>query len=201
MSAPDEAVASRLPAEFARDITLRNGTALRLRALRDSDRSELVALFNRCSPESIRFRFLRLITSLPDSLLDQLVSVDGSKHVAIVVTKPENADERVVAIGRYYALDERPEVAEVAFLVEDQMQKRGIGTILLDTLAEIARLHSITRFSADVLADNRTMLSVFRKAGYALSSSVSYGVTHLEFSILSNELNKTRTEEASAESP
>jgi GNAT superfamily N-acetyltransferase len=172
-----------------------------LRALRDSDRSELIDLFNRCSPESIRFRFLRLITSLPDSLLDQLVAVDGSKHVAIVVIKRVDTKERVVAIGRYFALDERPEVAEVAFLVEDQMQKKGIGTILLDTLAEIARLHNITRFSADVLADNRTMLSVFRKAGYALSSSVSYGVTHLEFSILSNELNKTRTEEASAESP
>ncbi len=195
MSAPDHPGASQSPAEFLRDITLRNGTALRLRALRESDRSKLVALFNRCSPESIRFRFLRLIKSLPDSLLDQLVSVDGSKHVAIVVVKPEATTERIVAVGRYSALDERPEVAEVAFLVEDHMQRRGIGTILLDTLAEVARLHGITRFAADVLADNRTMLSVFRKAGYALSSSVSYGVTHLEFSILSYELDKTRTEE------
>jgi GNAT superfamily N-acetyltransferase len=195
MSARDHFGASQLPAEFTRDITLRNGTALRLRALRDADRNELVALFNRCSPESIRFRFLRLITSLPDSLLDQLVSVDGTKHVAIVVVRPENAEGRVVAIGRYFALDDRPEVAEVAFLVEDEMQRRGIGTILLDTLAEIARLHGITRFAADVLADNLTMLSVFRKAGYALSSSVSYGVTHLEFSILSNELDKTRAED------
>ena len=50
------------------------------------------------------------------------------------------------------------------------MQRRGIGTLLLDSLAELAREHGVNRFSADVLADNRLMLSVFRKAGYALSA-------------------------------
>ena len=93
------------------------------------------------------------------------------------------ADERIIAVGQYYALEDRPDVAEVSFLVEDAMQRRGIGTLLLDLLAEIAREHGVNRFSADVLADNHVMLSVFRKAGYALSSAVSYGVTHLEFPI------------------
>jgi hypothetical protein len=72
------------------------------------------------------------------------------------------------------------------------MQRRGIGTVLLDCLAEIARRHEITRFAADVLADNRTMLSVFRKAGYALSSNISYGVSHLEFPVAASELAETR---------
>ncbi len=171
---------------FSRDVLLRDGAVLRMRALRQDDREALVALFNRCSPETIRFRFLRMVKELTGSVLDTLVAVDGLRHVALVVTEgggPAEEDEKIVAVGRYITLDDRLEVAEVSFLVEDSMQRRGIGTALLDTLAEIAREHGIARFSADVLADNHAMLSVFRKAGYALSSNTSYGVTHLEFPI------------------
>jgi acetate---CoA ligase (ADP-forming) len=179
---------------FTRDVVLRDGAVLRLRELRQSDRAGLIGLFDRCSPESIRYRFLRLITELPDSLLDHLITVDGSRHVALVVVHGEAAEEEIVAVGRYFALDPRPAVAEVSFLVEDRMQRRGIGTILLDCLAEIARSHGITHFAADVLADNRTMLSVFRHAGYAVSSNVSYGVSHLEFPIVANEIASHRQE-------
>jgi len=182
---------------FSRDVLLRNGAVLRMRALRQTDRQALIDLFNRCSPETRRFRFLRMITSLPDSLLDQLVAVDGVNHVALVVTLGE--DDKIVAVGRYFALEERSHVAEVSFLVEDALQRRGIGTILLDALAEIARQHGITRFSADVLADNRVMLSVFRKAGYALTANISYGVTHLEFPIIRSEVAEARRESQEAE--
>jgi GNAT superfamily N-acetyltransferase len=166
---------------FVRPVVLRDGVALQMRALRQNDREALIALFNRCSPETIRYRFLRMVTELPDSLLDHLIAVDGDRHVALVVT--EHDEDKIVAVGRYFALADRPEIAEVSFLVEDALQRRGIGTVLLDTLAEIARRHGITRFAADVLADNRLMLSVFNKAGYALTSNTSYGVTHLEFPI------------------
>jgi acetate---CoA ligase (ADP-forming) len=187
------------PENFLRDVLLRDGALLRMRALRQTDREGLIALFNRCSPETRRYRFLRMITSLPDSLVDQLVATDGVRHVALVLTQGENNDEKIVAVGRYFALDKHPNVAEVSFLVEDAMQKRGIGTILLDALAEIAREHGITRFSADVLADNRLMMSVFRKAGYALTSNISYGVTHLEFPILRSEVAEARREAQEAE--
>lgn len=187
------------PENFLRDVLLRDGALLRMRALRQSDREALIALFNRCSPETRRYRFLRMITSLPDSLLDQLVATDGVRHVALVLTQGENDEEKIVAVGRYFALDKHPNVAEVSFLVEDAMQKRGIGTILLDALAEIAREHGITRFAADVLADNRLMMSVFRKAGYALTSNISYGVTHLEFPILCSEVAEARRDAQEAE--
>ncbi|MGH9837665.1 MAG: GNAT family N-acetyltransferase [Blastocatellia bacterium] len=184
---------------FSRDVLLRDGAVLRLRALRQSDREGLVALFNRCSPETIRYRFLRMVTELTGPMLESLVAVDGVRHVALVVTQGEGAEERIIAVGRYFTLEDRPQVAEVSFLVEDAMQRRGIGTVLLDTLAEIAREHSITRFAADVMADNRLMLSVFRKAGYALSSNISYGVTHLEFPILRSEVAEARREAQEAE--
>ncbi len=132
-------------------------------------------------------------------MLDRLTDTDSSRHVALVVTQGEGRDERIVSVGRYQVRAERPDVAEVSFLVEDAMQRRGIGTLLLDALAELARERGVRRFSADVLADNRQMLSVFRKAGYALSAATSYGVTQLEFPIALTELAQARAEAQEAE--
>jgi acetyl coenzyme A synthetase (ADP forming)-like protein len=199
MATPRHDDVASSPADFSRDILLRDGAMLRLRSLRPEDREALTALFSRCSPQTIRYRFLNLIKSLPDSLLDQLTAVDGARRVALVVTQGEGAAERIVAVGRYHALDDRPAAAEVSFLVEDAMQRRGIGTILLDTLAEVARRHGITHFRADVLADNRLMLSVFAKAGYGVSATASYGVTHLEFPIARSEVAEARAEAQEAE--
>lgn len=176
-------------ADFSEDLQLRDGTQLKLRSLCQSDKNGLIALFKRCSPESIRYRFLSTIKSLPKEMLERLLIVDGARQVALVVIQDESGEERIVAVGRYNVESERPYVAEVAFLVEDAFQKRGIGTLLLDHLAEIARQHNITHFSADVLVDNHVMLSVFRSAGYALTSSASYGVTHLEFPIVDDKIN------------
>lgn len=185
--------------DFTRDLLLRDGALLRVRALRSDDREKLKALFDRCSPETLRYRFLYSIKTLSDAMLDRLVNVDGTQNLALVVTMGENNEERIVGVGRYQTIEERPEVAEVSFLIEDAMQRRGIGTLLLDTLAEFARLHGLSRFAADVLTDNRSMLSVFRKAGYGLSGSTSYGVTHLEFPIAQTELMRARAEAQEAE--
>jgi RimJ/RimL family protein N-acetyltransferase len=185
--------------DFSRDLVLRDGAMLRFRALRPGDRDALKGLLRRCSPGSIRYRFLHSIRTLPEKTLDQMAQVDGSRVVTPVVIQGAGADERVIAVGQYHALEGRPDVAEVSFLVEDAMQRRGIGTLLLDLLSEIAREHGVNRFSADVLADNHVMLSVFRKAGYALSSAVSYGVTHLEFPIAYSEIAESRAEAQEAE--
>src|SRR5262245_23883298 len=185
--------------EFSKDLLLRDGAALRVRSMRRDDRQALKDLFARCSPESIRFRFLHQVKELTEDMLDRLTDTDTSRHVALVVTQGEGRDERIVAVGRYQVQVERPGVAEVSFLVEDAMQRRGIGTLLLDALAELARERGVTRFSADVLADNRQMLSVFRKAGYGLSATTSYGVTQLEFPIEQTELAQARAEAQEAE--
>ena len=185
--------------DFSRDLLLRDGALLRMRVLRSTDRAGLKALFDRCSPETIRYRFLYSLKVLSEEMLDRLVNLDGARNLALVLTLGEGEHEQIVAVGRYQSLDDRPEVAEVSFLVEDALQRRGIGTQLLDALAELARAHGITRFSADVLTDNRNMLSVFRKAGYALAGATSYGVTHLEFPIAQTELAHARAEAQEAE--
>jgi acetyl coenzyme A synthetase (ADP forming)-like protein len=186
-------------AHYTKDFLLRDGALLRVRGLKSEDRDKLRALFDRCSPETLRFRFLYTIKSLSEDLLNRLVEVDGAENLALVVTMGEHDHERIVGVGRYQTIENRPQVAEVSFLIEDAMQRRGIGTHLLDALAELARQHGITRFAADVLTDNRVMLSVFRKAGYGLAGSTSYGVTHLEFPIAQTELARARAEAQEAE--
>jgi len=185
--------------DFSRDVLLRDGLMLRLRSAHTSDRQALIDMFSRCSTQTIRYRFLHLVKALPSELLDQITAESDLGTVALVVAQGAPPAERILAVGLYSVLKETPNVAEVSFLVEDAMQRRGIGTILLDTMAELARNSGISRFSADVMADNRTMLSVFRKAGYGVSATTHYGVTHLEFPIERSEVAEARAEAQEAE--
>jgi len=178
---------ARPPARFPRDIRLRDGSELRLRELRPGDRERLKAFFARCSPEAIRYRFMSSIHSLSDGLLNYLVDIDGIRHKALVLTRGEGDGETILAEGRYAALKERPSVVDVAFLVADDMRRRGIATLLLHELTELARRNGATHFSADVLADNWGMLSLLRKKGPSPSGKISSGVIHFEIPITHDE--------------
>ena len=174
-------LARRQLARFPRGIRLRDGCKVRLQELRSRDRELLKEFFARCSPEAIRYRFLCSIKGPSDSLLDYLADADGSHHVALIVKQGQGDDEKIVAECRYVVLKDRPYAADIAVLVLDEMQRRGIATLLIHELMEIACSRGVTRFSADVLADNRAMLSVFRKIVHPLSSTVTQGVIHIEF--------------------
>lgn len=166
-----------------RQIRLQDGSTLWLRKLHRGNREKLQAFFSRCSPEAIRYRFMSSIRVLSDSLLDYLADVDGSRHVALIVTQQDGEDERIVGEGRYVALKEQPEAADIALLVADDMQRQGIATLLIRELTEIAWSHGVTHFRADVLADNRAMISLFRKLYRPVATTVNFGVIHYELSI------------------
>lgn len=170
-------------ARFPQHIRLRDSSELRLRELCNSDRELLKTFFDACSPESIRYRFMSSIKAPSDSLLDYLADVDGSQHFALIATQGQGADEKIVAESRYVIFEDRQYAADIAFLVVDEMQRRGIATILIHELIDIACGRGVTRFSADVLADNRAMLSLLRKVGRPLSATVRHGVIHFEFPI------------------
>ena len=180
-------LAPRQLTRFPRDIRLRDGYEVRLHELRSRQRELLKAFFAGCSPQAIRYRFMSSIKGPSDSLLDYLADADGSYHVALIVTQGQGDDEKIVAESRYVIFKDRPYAADIAFLVLDEVQRRGIATLMLHELMEIARNRGVTRFSADVLADNRPMLSLLRKIGHPLSATVSQGVIHFEFPIACRE--------------
>ena len=173
-----------------REIRLRDGLKLQLRHLRRGDRERLKAFFAHCSPEAIRFRFMSSIKRPSDSLLNYLADADGSRHVALIVTQGISEDERIVGEGRYVLFHERPHAADIALLVVDELRRRGIATLLIHQLMAIACRKGVTFFSADVLDDNRAMLSLLRKIGLPLSATVSSGVNHLEIPFSCIESNR-----------
>ena len=90
---------------------------------------------------------------------------------------------KILAVGRYDVIDEHEGRAEVAFLVQDEHQGRGMGQVLLEHLAQAARERGVKRFVAEVLPDNRRMIQVFRDQGYQVAGGWDEGVMHLEFDI------------------
>ena len=139
----------------------RSGSTLRLRAIRTEDAAALLAFYRRLSPDSLYFRFF----SLPNVDAEKAAGfcrVDYDNQFALV---GETAG-RIVAIAHYFRLPHHPDRAEVAFTVEDALQGQGLGTRLLDRLAEIARRHGISTFEAELLGHNRRMIDVFRNCGF-----------------------------------
>jgi len=144
------------------DVLLADGTTAVVRAIRPGDADDLRALHARLSPESVILRFFGPHPRLSDAEVERFTTVDGVDRVALVAVRSRD----IVAVARY---DRAPgsDEAEVAFVVDDAFQGRGLGTILLEHLASAARARGIGRFVADTLSENFRMLGVFRDAGFA----------------------------------
>jgi acyl-CoA synthetase (NDP forming)/GNAT superfamily N-acetyltransferase len=120
--------------------------------------------------------------TLSPNEIKRFLDVDHHDRVALVLT----VAERMIAIGQFERLgpgEGKPDVAEVAFLVQDRHQHRGIGQLLLEHLAQIGREIGVGKFVAEVLPDNIGMLQVFRDAGYQVTGGFEDGVMHMEFPI------------------
>jgi acyl-CoA synthetase (NDP forming)/RimJ/RimL family protein N-acetyltransferase len=166
------------PREWEADILLADGGVAHLRPIRPSDAGRLVAFYERVSPESKYLRFFAPYPRLTDRDVKLFTEVDYVDRVAFIVTLGED----MIAVGRYDRTED--DHAEVAFLIEDAHQGRGIAQLLLEHLAQAARERGITRFVAEVLPENRRMAKVFADAGYRVSKGMEDGVLAVEFPIL-----------------
>ena len=174
----DEPVDPRgYPAHWEADVLLRDGHTAHLRPVRDEDQDLLRSFYSRVSDESKYFRFFAPMPTLSDKDVRRFTHVDHYDRVALVLT----VADRMIAIGRYDAIGERQ--AEVAFLVEDAHQRRGIAQLLLEHLAQAGRERGIAKFVAETLPANKKMIQVFREAGYVVTGGYEEGVMHLEFPI------------------
>ena len=122
-------------------------------------------------------RFFAPYPTLSARDVDRFVNVDYLDRVAFVVTV---ADE-IIAVGRYDKLEDAE--AEVAFLVEDRHQGRGLAQLLLEHLAQAGRERGFTKFIAEVLPDNARMIQTFRDFGYHVEGGYQDGVLRLVFPI------------------
>ena len=151
---------------LVRDVLLRDGSTLRLRAPTPVDFDDIKAFYDGLSPESRYFRFHGF--GRTDTVARADAEAPGVDRVALI----GRHQGRVVAVASYEGLRE-PGVAEIAFAVADEFQRRGIGTRMLEQLAAIAANRGIHRFDAEVMATNGLMLGVFEHAGFAVRRQVS----------------------------
>lgn len=144
-------------------VVLRDGSRVRLRPIRSSDKVQLRAGFERLGPQSRYQRFLVPMDQLTEAVVEYLTEVDHHDHEAIVAL--DDATGEGVGVARFVRLADRADTAEAAVTVVDDWQGRGVGTLLLDCLADRARSEGIARFWAVLLAENRDMLDLLERLG------------------------------------
>ncbi|HEY3262607.1 MAG TPA: GNAT family N-acetyltransferase, partial [Pseudonocardiaceae bacterium] len=186
------------PKHWEADVVLADGGTVHLRPIRPEDADALVALHGRLSVRTRYLRYFGPYPEMPKRDIERFTRVDHHDRVALVATLGDD----LVAVGRYEGLDS--DSAEVAFVVQDDQQGRGVGSILLEHLTAAARECGIKRFVAEVLAENAAMVRVFRQAGYQVRREFEGGVLHLEFDIdptrRSLEVAQAREQRAEARS-
>jgi acetate---CoA ligase (ADP-forming) len=166
------------PKQYEATALLRDGSSVFVRPIRADDAKALVAFHGRLSRQSMYYRFFSPILRVTRDQLRHLVAVDYVERMDLVAER----DEHIIAVGRYDRT-KGTDHAEVAFTVEDAYQGRGVGTMLLDRLIEVARDRGIRVFEADVLLDNTRMLRVFAHTGFQVVRKSESGVAHLMFRI------------------
>jgi acetate---CoA ligase (ADP-forming) len=168
-SPPDSPTTSHV-----RDVILRHGRTLRLRPPLPDDGDAVLGFFRRLDDESLRMRFHGTRRVGPD-MLDGLIDPDwGVRGALIGVMRGDGGDEEVVAVASYARLRD-PLVAEAAFAVATELQGMGVGTRLVEQLAQAAAQEGIETFVADVMADNDAMLQVFADTGYDVERTFESG--------------------------
>ncbi|MEV5748628.1 GNAT family N-acetyltransferase [Actinoallomurus sp. NPDC052308] len=207
------------PDHWEADVVLADGGTAHLRPIRAGDAELLREFYARLSPESIYYRFFSPRPQLSDREIEHFTTVDYVDRVALIATigdamiavvrydrlgrrpgAPGGADSgsagpggdiwRAAVTGYTAATAESAGTAEVAFLVEDAQQGRGLGTVLLEHIAAAARERGIRRFIADVLPENRRMTTVFRAAGYEAQQRFEDGVIRLTLDLEPTETSR-----------
>jgi acyl-CoA synthetase (NDP forming)/L-amino acid N-acyltransferase YncA len=153
-----------------------------VRPISPEDAERLVEFYADVSPKSKYYRFFAAMPTLSEREVRRFVDVDHHDRVALVLM----VAERIIAVGQFERLPARPgrrDQAEVAFLVQDRHQHRGIGQLLLEHLAQVGREIDVGEFVAEILPDNTGMLQVFRDAGYQVRGGFEDGVVAMRFPI------------------
>ncbi|MGK3094332.1 GNAT family N-acetyltransferase [Streptomyces sp. WAC01490] len=179
---PEQSPHHAYPDHWEADVVLRDGGTARIRPITTDDAERLVSFYEQVSDESKYYRFFAPYPRLSDRDVHRFTHHDYVDRVGLAVT----IGGEFIGTVRYDRINDqgRPasapaDEAEVAFLVQDAHQGRGVASALLEHIAAVARERGIRRFAAEVLPANNKMIKVFRDAGYTQRRSFEDGSVHL----------------------
>jgi RimJ/RimL family protein N-acetyltransferase len=164
-------------ADYSAPEHLRDGRAIKIRALRPDDRADMLTAIGRASTQSLQRRFFVPKKGFSEREIAFFLDIDFESHVALVAQIDEDGRPAIVGGSRYIVVQSGQ--AEIAFVVVDAYQGQGVGTILMRHLAALARDAGLKELIAEVLSENIAMLKVFRKFGFKPGSKREPLVVHL----------------------
>ncbi len=154
---------SEAPTYTAREL-LRDGSKIEIRALQPEDENDMLAAIGKTSAQSLQRRFFVMKRHFSDKERAFFMDIDFKNHVAIVALAEDAGRKIIVGGGRYIVFE--PGRAEMAFVVVDTWQSRGVGSLLMHHLVKIANDAGLKQLTADVLPENTAMIKVFGKFGF-----------------------------------
>jgi len=170
------------PEELERYDTLHDGTEIFFRPVKPVDEPALSEMLYSLSENSIKTRYMTHTMKFLHKDVQQLTNIDYTKDICIVGTVPGISDEKIVAIAQYF-LEPKTKSAELAFLVQDEWQKKGMGTFLLNYLTQIAKQKGVKKFYAKVLPANKPMLAIFYNSGYKVNTEFDGEVYNIDYDL------------------
>lgn len=180
MSAP----AYHFDASYRETATLRDGRRVRLRLLGPADKDLLRQGFARMSPQSRYMRFFAVKQALTDKELHYLTEMDQVSHFALAAEhRTEGNESEGLGVARFIRLQERPDTAEAAIAVVDDMQGNGLGSLLFQRLVAAARERGIRRFRCEVLDSNQPMLDLMHELAPGATYDHEDGIVAIEFEL------------------
>ncbi len=179
-SEPPTPQPEQIPREFDRQGGLKDGAHVWLRAIRPDDEPRLVDLYGRLSQHTAYQRFFTVMKRLPPDWAHFFANVDYRRRMAVVAEREHEGRVELIGVGRYEASGEEA-AAEVAFVVQDGWQGKGLGAILLDDITRAGEARGIRRFRAYVLADNHRMLELLTRFTEVLDRRIEDGVVSVVF--------------------
>ncbi len=173
--------AGEYPEELEAYRTTKDGVEVLLRPVRISDEPLLKDFFYSLSDSSMYRRFISRRQDMPHERLQEYVVIDWTKEVALLAVIQDGEKEDIAGLGQY-TIDEGSHAADIAFVVTDRHQNKGIGTELLSYLTQLAKKQGLLSFTAEVLVENKPMLHLFEKM-FDVDKMVDSGIYYLSMGL------------------
>jgi ribosomal protein S18 acetylase RimI-like enzyme len=164
-------------ASYSAHERLRDGNPVEIRALRPDDEAGMLAALEQTSAQSLQRRFFVMKRHFSDKERAFFMNIDSKTHVALVAIAEDMGRKAIVGGGRYIVSEAQR--AEMAFVVIDTWQGRGIGSILMQHLIKLATDAGLRQLYAEVLPENAAMLKIFRRFGFEAVSAYDPQTVHL----------------------
>lgn len=174
--------AANYPALLETRKSLKGGLEIKIRPIKPSDEDMMRRLFYNFSDESKYFRYFVSKPLMPHKEMQKYVNIDYQDILSVVAIVEKGRNERIIGEARY-AYDKRTGAYEIAFIVDEEFQKRGVATFLFNYLVKIARDRGIACFIAYVLMRNEAMLKVFEKSSMTIHRSCDDDALVLRFNL------------------